>query len=145
MDYYATEYYTSDLTPTEAAALGGISMVWVVVALVIAVFSIIAWWKMFEKAGEKGWKSIIPIYNMVILFKISGLSPWLLILYIIPFVNIIAVIVIQIMLAINLSKSFGKSTGFAFGLYFLNTIFMLILGFGDAKYIGPNGDETAKV
>ena len=80
MDYYATEYYTSDLTPTEAAALGGISMVLVVVALVIAVFSIIAWWKMFEKAGEKGWKLIIPIYNMVILFKISGLSPWLLIL-----------------------------------------------------------------
>lgn len=27
-------------------------------------------WKMFEKAGEAGWKAIIPIYNMYIVYKL---------------------------------------------------------------------------
>jgi hypothetical protein len=38
-----------------------------------------------------------------------------------------------------LSKSFGNGIGFTLGLIFLNPIFILILGFGDAKYIGPAG------
>lgn len=41
------------------------------------------------------------------------------------------------MLLFKLAKAFGKGTGFGFGLLFLNTIFILILGFGDAEYIGP--------
>lgn len=39
--------------------------------LAIFILLIIAWWKIFEKAGEKGWKAIIPIYNGYILYKIS--------------------------------------------------------------------------
>jgi len=38
-----------------------------------------------------------------------------------------------------LSKSFGKDVGFTLGLLFLSIIFYPILGFGDAKYIGPAG------
>lgn len=38
-----------------------------------------------------------------------------------------------------LAKSFGKETGFGIGLVFFSFIFFLFLGFGDAKYIGPNG------
>jgi hypothetical protein len=37
----------------------------------------------------------------------------------------------------DLAKVFGKSTGFGFGLLFLSVIFMAILAFGDAKYLGP--------
>ena len=35
---------------------------------------------------------------------------------------------------IKLGKAFGKSTGFIVGLVLLNTIFTLILGFGDSEY-----------
>lgn len=38
--------------------------------LVIAILVIVAMWKIFKKAGEPGWKAIIPIYNNYILFKI---------------------------------------------------------------------------
>ena len=31
---------------------------------------VIARWKMFQKAGEAGWKSIIPVYSTYISFKI---------------------------------------------------------------------------
>ena len=34
-------------------------------------------------------------------------------------------------------RSFAKSSGFAVGLFFLNFIFVPILGFGQAQYVGP--------
>ena len=43
------------------------------------------------------------------------------------------------MLTFRLAKSFGKGIAFGFGLLFLNTIFMLILAFGGAQYVGPKG------
>lgn len=57
------------------------------------------------------------------------------ILLFIPIANII----IYIMLYSKMAKSFGKGGGFALGLMFLNIIFMPILAFGDASYIGPDG------
>ncbi len=36
------------------------------------VLSIVGMWKIFTKAGEEGWKAIIPYYNLYILCKISG-------------------------------------------------------------------------
>ena len=34
----------------------------------------------------------------------------------------------------GLSKAFGKGVGYILGLLFLNTIFLLILGYGCSKY-----------
>lgn len=45
-------------------------------ALVVLVLRIIANWKIFEKAGEKGWKSLIPIYCDYISYKITRMVPW---------------------------------------------------------------------
>jgi hypothetical protein len=42
-----------------------------------------------------------------------------------------------------LSKSFGKEEGFTVGLVLLGIVFFPILGFGDAKYLGPFGDKAA--
>jgi hypothetical protein len=38
----------------------------------LMVLLIVAWWKLFEKAGEHGWAAIIPFYNTYVLYKISG-------------------------------------------------------------------------
>jgi hypothetical protein len=42
-----------------------------------------------------------------------------------------------------LSKSFGKDEGFTVGLILLSPVFLPILGFGDARYLGPYGDPMA--
>ena len=42
-----------------------------IVGLIVYVLSAIATWNMLVKAGEKGWKGLIPIYNTYMLFKIS--------------------------------------------------------------------------
>ena len=106
-----------------------------IVMLAIALVMIIAYWKIFEKAGKPGWAILIPIYNLIVLLEIVGKPLWWFFLLLIPFVNIIFGIWI-----INLlSKSFGKNEGFTVGLILLGIIFYPILGFGDAKYVGPAG------
>ena len=64
--------------------------------LVIYVLSVIAMWKIFTKAGKPGWASLIPIYNIVVMYQIVGLNPLLIILLFIPFINVIAAIVLSI-------------------------------------------------
>lgn len=105
--------------------------------IVVVVLLIVGQWKMFEKAGEEGWKSIIPLLNGYTLFKIAWGNGWLFLLGLIPFVNF----VIVVMMAVKLARSFGKSGGFAVGLIFLSPIFLLILGFDGSEYIGPNGER----
>lgn len=104
-----------------------------VIALILAVILIIAWWKVFTKAGQPGWACLIPIYNLYILLKIAGKPGWWIVLYLIPIVNFVITIIVSIAVA----NSFGKSALFGIGLAFLPFIFYLILGFGNAKYVGP--------
>jgi hypothetical protein len=105
----------------------------IIIFLAIILFEIIAFWKVFAKAGRGGWECLIPIWSAYVLLKIAGKPGWWLILLLIPLVNV----VIAIMLAISLAKTFGKGTGFGLGLAFLSFIFYPILGFGDAKYAKP--------
>jgi hypothetical protein len=104
----------------------------VVVYVAIIVLVIAAMWKIFVKAGEPGWAAIIPIYNTIVMLKIIGKPWWWIILLLIPYVNIVFVILMMI----GLAQVFGKGGGFAVGLIFLGFIFIPILGFGSAQYIG---------
>jgi hypothetical protein len=107
--------------------------VMILILLAIFLFEIIAFWKVFAKAGRGGWECLIPIWNTYVMLKIAGKPGWWLILLLIPLVNI----VVGIMVLIDLAKAFGKGTGFALGLVFLGFIFYPILGYGDAKFVKP--------
>ena len=124
------EYTTEGQPPSPIA---------IIISLLIAVFLIVAMWKVFTKAGQPGWASIIPIYNIYIWCKIVGRPAWWIILMLIPFVNFI----ILIILSIDMAKSFGKGVGFGLGLAFLGVIFLPILGFGSAQYQGPAAGGSA--
>ena len=89
-------------------------------------------WKIFTKAGEPGWASIVPIYNLIVMLKITGKPMWWFILLLIPCVNF----VILIMLGIAMAKAFGKAEGYGIGLALLPFIFYPMLGFSDAQYVG---------
>jgi len=109
------------------------SPVSIIFGLLVALLLIVAMWKVFTKAGQPGWASIIPIYNLYIWCKIVGRPWWWILLMLIPFVNFIVCII----LCIDLAKSFGKGVGFGIGLALLGIIFFPILGFGSAQYQGP--------
>jgi hypothetical protein len=110
------------------------------IVLGLTVPVIIAQWKVFDKAGEPGWASIIPVYNCMVLARICGKDEVYGLLLFIPIVGI----VFSIILMIELSKAFGKDVGFAIGLILLPYIFFLILGFGSAEYIGPEGKRRRR-
>lgn len=120
------------------SAIVSILGIYLIIVATLVILKIVAQWKIFTKAGEKGWKSLIPVYNMVILFKISGLSPWLLLLFLlggVPVIGWLIPVVLLIVSMVKLGQAFGKSTGFIIGLIFLPPIFEMILAFGSSKYV----------
>jgi hypothetical protein len=104
-----------------------------IIYIALVVLLIAGWWMIFTKAGEAGWKAIIPIYNILVLLKIVGREWWWIILMLIPIVGFI----VWIIVALDLAKSFGRGAGFAIGLILLPFIWSLILGFGSDTYRGP--------
>jgi len=108
------------------------AIIWIIYLAVI-VLVIAGFWKVFTKAGEAGWKSIIPIWNIIVLLRIIGRPLWWIILLIIPLVNI----VVSAIVAQDVAKSFGKGVGFGVGVWLLSPIFYPILGFGSSTYQGP--------
>lgn len=113
----------------------------VLVYLAVAVFELAAAWRILTKAGQPGWAILIPIYNVYVMLKIVGRPWWWLFLYLIPIVNL----VITIIVAVDLAKSFGQSPAFAVGLILLSFIFYPILAFGDYRYLGPAAAPWAAV
>lgn len=143
----------NDQLAAALALLGGFVIVAVIIALVWVVLGIVANWKIFTKAGEEGWKAIIPFYNSFITFKIGGNTTyfWIwLATYVVGYILSsfsgfmailaslcsLAAFVVQVLREYNLAKAFGKGIGFTVGLVLLNPIFRMILGFGSAEYQG---------
>ncbi len=115
----------------------GVSAVLIIIYLLIIALAITALWKIFTKAGQAGWKSLIPIYNMIIELRIIGLSGWYFLLFLVPFVNIL----FGIYVAYKLAVAFGYGIGMTILQFFLVGLF--ILAFGKAKYLGPDGKGQA--
>lgn len=136
--------------------LGGIYLIF---ALVWWILQIIANWNIFTKAGEAGWKSLIPIYGDYISYKIAWQTSYFWLSFILGivasyvssanlnesmFLTVIATLlriviaVINIIYCVKLSKAFGHGIGFAIGLILLQPIFLLILGFGSDQYYGAD-------
>ena len=115
------------------AASGGIGLVGGLISLAFIVLMIASMWRVFTKAGQPGWASIVPIYNIVVLLKITGKPVWWIVGLLIPLVNF----VVMILLCIALAKAFGKGGGFAVGLILLSFVFIPMLAFSDATYTAP--------
>ncbi|MCH3971941.1 MAG: DUF5684 domain-containing protein [Oscillospiraceae bacterium] len=128
-----------------------------VILTVIYVFYVVALWRVFTKAHVAGWKSVVPFYNLYLLFKISWDKKMFWALFgslllaalmrsfsgmfvpemLASLLTIVADIV-YILMNVNLSRSFGNQGWFTLGLIFLNPAFIVILGFSTRqKYLGP--------
>ena len=127
-----TTLATEVANTTAAAGAGAGSIIGGLIGYLIVAFALVG---IFRKADEPIWQAFVPIWNTIVLIKISGKPIWWIVLFLIPFVNFIAAILIMI----SLAKSFGKGAGFGIGLAFLGFIFFPLLGFSDAKYQGPAG------
>lgn len=126
---------SSDVAAT--AAVGAIALVYMLFVFALVIVELIGMWKVFVKAGKPGWGAIVPFYNLYCLFEMSFGNGWLFLLVFVPCANFI----IMIMHSFKLAQAFGKEMAFGIGLLFLNPIFMMILGFGDAQFVGPQNNK----
>jgi len=86
----------------------------------------------FNKARLPAWAAVIPIYNVIVLLKLAGKSPWSILLFLVPLLNIY----ILIMMYWGIARRFGKGIIFMLGLIFMPFIFFPVLGLSDAAYRG---------
>lgn len=96
-----------------------------IIYLAVMVLLLVSMWKIFEKLGEDGWKSLIPIYNIIVLAKALKWDTMKIVLLFIPIVNI----VYSFFLMKDLATKFGKDTGYAVGLFLLSFVFLPMLAF----------------
>lgn len=127
-----TTVMTNDADAITAASAGFL-IVGYIVLLALCVLVLVANWRIYTKAGRPGWAAIVPFYNMYCLFDMALGNGWLFLLTFVPCVGV----VMNIVMYVKLSQAFGMSGAFAVGLIFLPYVFLPILGFGDAEYIGP--------
>lgn len=77
---------------------------WGILFLLFFVLTIVGLWKLFEKAGRKGWEVLVPFYNFYIWLKLIKKPLWWYIFIIIPFINVFTIM----LMIVELIKCFGK-------------------------------------
>lgn len=133
-----------------------------VTAAVYIAIQIAAYLRIFAKAGQAGWKCLVPVLSQYTAFKMAWkpsmflaaliitLADGIFILLASLFAELTFLLIWLIMLASaaavimgiafthKLSRAFGHGTAFTFGLVLLEPIFILVLAFGRSEYHGPD-------
>lgn len=126
--------------------------------IAFSVLFVIAEWRILTKAGEKGWKSLIPFYSIFVSHHIVGMHHAWFIAEVITWVTelvfemvrfpepVVVVFGIAVLIFTLLSEAihiikmcncFGKGTGFKIGMLLLPGLFLLIIAYGKAEYQKP--------
>lgn len=120
-----------------------------ITSFIITIYMIAVRWIIYKKAGKHGWAAIIPIYKDVVWLKIAGLSPWLLLLFLIPFFGWIALAIIFIVAKFKVPVAFGQSALWGLGLWFIPIVFESVIAFSKEfeykKGENDKGEENKEV
>ena len=137
-----------------ALFLGSI-LLGIVAVLIWYILQVVAYWVIFKKTGEAGWKSIIPFYNTYTQYKmtwnpnmfwistgltiVSGLLFGIdsSLITVLRSLCLVAGSIINVLASFKLAAAFGKGVLFGIGLWLFGPVFYLILAFGSAQYQGP--------
>ncbi len=112
-----------------------------IIFFIFTLASIAGLWGVFRKAGQPGWKVLIPVYNLYIWVKISGKPRWWIIFLLVPYINIFMVM----LLLVELLKGFNRDTIGAQVLCILFPyVYLPMLGFGKAEFIHPADRKKIK-
>lgn len=125
MDYADMTYSVGIKLPL-LCAMGGITFI-------LMLLSIVCWWKIFTKAGEPAWMSVIPFLNTFKKYEIACGSGWKMFIAWIPVVGWIY----SIIATNKLSKAFGYNAMLTVLYLFATPVAVFILAFGNNDYYGP--------
>jgi signal peptidase I len=99
-------------------------------------------WKIFTKAGYKGWYSIVPFYNIWIALKIIDKKYWWFIYMLIPFINIY----VTILIFIEFARCFShRGLGYQILIALFPWVMLPLMGFNKDEYIDPKTAPKYKI
>jgi len=143
------------------AILGALAMFF----LMWYVFEVVADWRIFQKAGQGGWKSLIPVYSNYIRCKISWRPLWFWVSAALFAASValgcftgksvvldglaLAVTGISVLIRVaglyHLARAFDRGVAFTAGLVLFRPLFILILGLGGSEYRGQAAEKAGEV
>ena len=113
-----------------------------IIFLVYFVLIHIGFYKFFEKAGEPGWKALVPVYSVWVALRIIKKPLWWLFVYYIPFLGII----VGIGIIVEFLKCFGYLRFYQHLLgIVLGAVYLPYIAFKpETKFIGPEAAKKYK-
>jgi len=107
-----------------------------VIVILFGFIGIVAQWRLYEKAGQPGIASIVPIWNFIVFLRLIGRPANHIFLFLIPVYGQLYLIP---KVYIELCNSFGKRSIVDYVLVILfNGFYILNLGLSyDVEYEGP--------
>ncbi|MEM6628971.1 MAG: signal peptidase I [Bacteroidota bacterium] len=81
-------------------------LLYLLIGISVSLIIRIGLWGLFRKAGQKGWKALIPIYSDYIWIQLIGKPKWWIVLTLIPLVRTL----VKITMNIELANAFGRYT-----------------------------------
>lgn len=98
----------------------------------------------FRKSGEEAWQAWVPVLNLVVLLRLGGLSGWLLLLALIPFVGPVAVWVVVVIACHRIGQAFGFGPGMTVLAALLLPVWASVIGFGVSRWVGAEAPAGAR-
>ena len=112
-----------------------------IVIIAIFVYRTLLRCVIYKKAGKHAWAPFIPIYRNIVMLKICGMSPWWLLLVVVPVIGWVGLWLVSVASKFMLAEKFGKGVVFSFGLWILAPIFETILVFSRKIQYIENAEE----
>lgn len=78
--------------------------IYMILTLLFFLASVAGLWRIFTKAGYKGWEAIVPLYNFYIWLKVIDKPAWWFIFILMPFINVFTIL----LMVVETLKCFGK-------------------------------------
>ncbi len=101
----------------------------IIVFLIFFLACVAGMYGVFQKAGQPGWKMLIPVYNLYIWVKIAGKPMWWIVFLLVPYINIFMIM----LLFVELLKGFNRDTIGA-------QVLCILFPFAYLPFIGFNKD-----
>ena len=146
--------YMEDILAVVGGMIIGL-VIGVLIGLVLWILEMIGKYKAFTKAGQQGYTGLIPMVDEYVMGQLSGAKKDTMVLLLmktfgafltlIPFVGGIAYVVIVIIFMCKqryaVAQSYGYNVGMTVLLVLLSPIAWMIIGCGNAQYVGPSRQE----
>lgn len=115
-----------------------LGLITALLSLALYVWTALALSAVFRKSGEEAWKAWVPFLNLAVLLRLGGMSPWFLLLLVVPVLGQLVVWVVLVIACFRVNVAFGHGAGLTVVAALLFPVWASILGFGPARWLGAD-------